>query len=229
MNIENRLNILNDFYNDKVEELNGKKMSLKSHEIAIERFEKSVHDKILKTELHEKSIVVLNNLVDERTKDVVEKLALTINNALSVVPLTNDYEVQISEKESKRSGKELHIKLLDREANKLRGLRTGSGTAVAQLVSFIMRVVLIGFSNNRRIVIVDENFSGFQDTETINMFGSVLTALAEQEDFQIIMVEHKSEFLNVPDIKNVMLVKENYLSGVRVENIIDAKDFGEEI
>lgn len=229
MDFSGRISRLEDIYNLNIEDLNGKKMALTSHEIAIDRFSQTVQEKIEKIDLHEKSIIVLNNVVDERTKGVLEKLVTTINNALGVVPLTNDYEVMITENETKRSGKELHIKLLDREANKVRGLRTSSGTAVAQLVSFLMRVVLVGFSNNRNILIVDENFSGFQDSETINIFGSVLTTLAEQEDFQIIMVEHKSEFLNVPDIKNIMLVKENYLEGVKVENIIDARDFGNDI
>lgn len=227
MDILNRIFDLNKEYEKKQKDLDGKKMSLKSHEIAIERFKESMQEKVEKIDLNTESIIVLNNLVDTRTKDVVEKLVDTINNALSIMPITNDYVVQISENETVRSGKELHIKLLDREANRVRGLRTSSGTAVAQLVSFLVRVVLIGFSKNRKIIIVDENFSGFQDTETINIFGSVLTSLAEQEGFQIIMVEHKSEFLNVPDIKNVMLARDNYAEGVKVVDIIDARDYGE--
>lgn len=227
MNLKDRINKLNEYYSEKSDILNGKKMTLQSHQIAIDRFNESISNINYKIELNDKSIIVLSNLIDSKTSDVLDKLKTTINNALSVVPLTNDYTIHITENETKRSGKELHIKLFDREANKPRGLRTASGTAVAQLVSFIIRIVLIGFSDKRKILIVDENFSGFQDKETINMFGTVLTSLAEQEGFQIIMVEHKSEFLNVPKIKNVLLEKENYLDGVVVKDIIDASDFEE--
>lgn len=227
MNLKDRINKLNEYYSEKSDILNGKKMTLQSHQIAIDRFNESISKINYKIELNDKSIIVLSNLIDSKTSDVLDKLKTTINNALSVVPLTNDYTIHITENETKRSGKELHIKLFDREANKPRGLRTASGTAVAQLVSFIIRIVLIGFSDKRKILIVDENFSGFQDKETINMFGTVLTSLAEQEGFQIIMVEHKSEFLNVPKIKNVILEKENYLDGVVVKDIIDASDFEE--
>lgn len=227
MNLKDRINKLNEYYSEKSDILNGKKMTLQSHQIAIDRFNESISQINYRIELNDKSIIVLSNLIDSKTSDVLDKLKTTINNALSVVPLTNDYTIHITENETKRSGKELHIKLFDREANKPRGLRTASGTAVAQLVSFIIRIVLIGFSDKRKILIVDENFSGFQDKETINMFGTVLTSLAEQEGFQIIMVEHKSEFLNVPKIKNVILEKENYLDGVVVKDIIDASDFEE--
>lgn len=227
MNLKDRINKLNEYYSEKSDILNGKKMTLQSHQIAIDRFNESISQINYRIELNDKSIIVLSNLIDSKTSDVLDKLKTTINNALSVVPLTNDYTIHITENETKRSGKELHIKLFDREANKPRGLRTASGTAVAQLVSFIIRIVLIGFSDKRKILIVDENFSGFQDKETINMFGTVLTSLAEQEGFQIIMVEHKSEFLNVPKIKNIILEKENYLDGVVVKDIIDASDFEE--
>lgn len=227
MNLKDRINKLNEYYSEKSDILNGKKMTLQSHQIAIDRFNESISKINYRIELNDKSIIVLSNLIDSKTSDVLDKLKTTINNALSVVPLTNDYTIHITENETKRSGKELHIKLFDREANKPRGLRTASGTAVAQLVSFIIRIVLIGFSDKRKILIVDENFSGFQDKETINMFGTVLTSLAEQEGFQIIMVEHKSEFLNVPKIKNIILEKENYLDGVVVKDIIDASDFEE--
>lgn len=200
-------------------------MTLKSHEIAISRFVERLdvlaNDKVI----NDKSMIILNKLVDEKNEVVMETIKETINNALNIVPLTNDYKISIEESETKRSGKELNIKLLDTEVSKLRGLRTSSGTAVAQLVSFIMRIVLIGFSESRKILLVDENFSGFQDKETINIFGTVLTTLAEQEGFQIIMVEHKSEFLNVPKIKNVILKKNNYSEGVTVENILDASDY----
>lgn len=228
MNLRDRINKLNEFHTEQLDVLNGKKMTLQSHQIAIERFNESIEETRFKIELNDKSIIVLSNLVDTKTADVLDKLKKTIDNALSVVPLTNEYTIHITENETKRSGKELHIKLFDREANKPRGLRTASGTAVAQLVSFIIRIVLIGFSDKRKILIVDENFSGFQDKETINMFGSVLTSLAEQEGFQIIMVEHKSEFLNVPKIKNIILEKENYLEGVVVKDIIDASSFEED-
>ncbi|MEQ2561307.1 hypothetical protein, partial [Sutterella wadsworthensis] len=142
MNLKDRINKLNEYYSEQSDILNGKKMTLQSHQIAIDRFNESIAHTNYRIELNDKSIIVLSNLIDSKTSDVLEKLKTTINNALSVVPLTNEYTIHITENETKRSGKELHIKLFDREANKPRGLRTASGTAVAQLVSFIIRIVL---------------------------------------------------------------------------------------
>lgn len=225
MNIESKIEQLKKAVQAKEKVLNGKKMTYQSYQIAIERYNQELLASRAKIDLNRQSIIVFSQIVDTKTANVIHKLTETINNALAVVPLTNEYDIHIQETDNSRSGKMLEVKLLDKTANKLRGLRTSSGTAVAQLVSFIFRIVLISFSEHRKMILVDENFSGFQDTETIAIFGNVLTALAEQEGFQIIMVEHKSELLNVPHIKNIMLRKDNYKDGVYIEKILDANEF----
>lgn len=224
MNIQDKVFALRARVEKEKETIVGKELSLKSHQIAIDRFNHQISDSKEKIVLNTESVVVLDNLINMKNEELLGTIKATINEALESVPLTNDYDILLMENNTKKSGNELSVKLLDKEANKQRGLRSSSGTGVAQLVSFIMRIVLIGYSDARRILIVDENFSGFQDQETINIFGAVLTTLAEQENFQIIMVEHKSEFLNVPKIKNVLLKKERYLEGVVIDQIIDASD-----
>lgn len=222
MTITERMASLRQKVDDKNKEFSGKELNLKSHEIAIERFNNDIAESREQILVNNESIIVLDNLINMKNEALVESIKSTINDALDSVPLTNDYDILLMENNNARSGNELQVKLLDKEANKPRGLRSASGTGVAQLVSFIMRIVLVSYSGSRKILIVDENFSGFQDKETINVFGAVLTTLAEQEGFQIIMVEHKSEFLNVPHVKNIILKKENYLDGVVVDQIVDA-------
>lgn len=217
--MENRLNFLKEVALNKKETLLGKEKTLQVYKNYLDKYTKQLEYNLDMSDRNTASIAVINNIVDTRTDVVLDKLKNTIDNALSLVPLTNNYVIEILENETKRSGRELHVKLLDTEANKVRGLRTSSGTAVAQLVSFVMRIVLVGFSEHRKILLIDENFSGFQDKEAISIFGSILVALAEQEDFQIILVEHKSEFNNVEGVKNIVLERPNYKTGVRIAEI----------
>ncbi len=165
------------------------------------------------------SIEVFKSVIDSRNTSAKDKLESMLNFALSYIPLENDYKIKIDEFNTKRSGREFAIKLLDNKANQLRGIRTQSGTAVAQLVSFLMRVVILSFSGSRRLLVIDENLSGFQDKETIRMFGEILVALAKNEDFQIIMVEHKSEFKNVPGLHNFHLEKSSYDKGLVLKEL----------
>ena len=168
------------------------------------------------------SVEVFKSVVDNRNASAKEKIESMLNFALSHIPLENQYTLTIDELNTKRSGREFSIKLLDKKANKLRGIRTQSGTAVAQLISFLMRVVVISFSGARRLLVIDENLSGFQDKETIRMFGEILVSLAKNEDFQIIMVEHKSEFNSVPGLHNYQLEKPSYKEGLVLNNILTA-------
>ena len=167
----------------------------------------------------EQSIEVFKSVVDTRNKSAKDKLESMLNFALQNIPLENDYSIEIEEYNTKRSGREFAIKLFDKKANKTRGIRTQSGTAVAQIVSFLMRIVVISFSGARRLLVIDENLSGLQDKETINMFGEILVALAKNEGFQIIMVEHKSGFNHVEGLHNYLLEKKSYVDGVVLKEI----------
>lgn len=165
------------------------------------------------------SIEVFKSVIDGRNKSAKDKLESMLNFALSYIPLENNYTIKLEEFDTKRSGREFSIKLFDKNANKLRGVRTQSGTAITQLVSFLVRVVVISFSGARRVLLIDENLSGFQDKETIRMFGEILVALAENENFQILMVEHKSEFNEVPGMYNYRLAREGYDKGVILKEV----------
>lgn len=210
----------------QVEDLNitikGKERIQKNIQDDLNTYVAKQEDLVERVRVDEESIEVFKSVVDTRNKSAKDKLESMLNFALQNIPLENDYTLEIEEFNTKRSGREFAIKLFDKKANKTRGIRTQSGTAVAQIVSFLMRIVVISFSGSRRLLVIDENLSGLQDKETINMFGEILVALAKNENFQIIMVEHKSGFNHVEGLHNYMLEKKSYKDGVILKEISTA-------
>lgn len=164
-------------------------------------------DDILK---YQKAIEVFKDIADTRNDEAKAKLEETINWALSQIPLEQNYSIVLEESES---GKELDIKLRELESGRERSLKDQSGIALCQIVSFLLDIILICISNSTRIMILDEAFSGLEDKEMIQIFGEILVALARTENFQFIMIEHKTNLDSVEGIIPIELKYTNYKRG----------------
>ena len=213
---------------DGADELKGvhkaNEIRLKSSEDSLKEYEEKIQQLIVEELNHQKAIDLLKKIADDRTNSAVEILQNTVNWALENIQLEQRFEI-ILEVKDRTDGKVMSINLVDLDLNKTRTLKHQSGTAVRQIVSFLLQMTIISLSGARKVVILDEVLSGLQDKETIAMFGQIIVALAENDGFQFFMVEHKSELLNVAGITQVhlQLGKNNNLEVAKiVENKIDS-------
>lgn len=163
-----------------------------------------------------KATEVFKTIADERNEQAKATLEEVLCWALENIDLEQRYHARIEEVESKRSGKELYIVLRDLDTGRERALRNQTGTAISQIVSFLMNMISIKFSGASRILVMDEVLSGLHDVGTVRMFGEIMVALAKNEDFQIIFVEHEREFENVEGIERINLVLKEYEKGLEV-------------
>ncbi|MBE7114670.1 hypothetical protein FT641_19925 [Bacillus paranthracis] len=182
----------------------------------VARFKNNIKEKQEKVDLCNKTSLMFKNIADERNEGAKQALTDVLNYALANVPLEQRYEARIEETISKRSGKEMVVILRDIDSGQERSLKHQTGTALSQIVGFLMTVIVIKFSGASRVIVLDEKLSGLQDEETIRMFGDVIVALAKNEDFQIIMVEHKSELKTVEGVTVIPLVLRDYERGLEV-------------
>lgn len=166
--------------------------------------------------LSEKTSKLLQSISDTRNKVAKEKIEGVLNYALSNIPLEQNYRAILEETSSRRSGRELAITLEDIETGYRRSLRNQTGTWVKQLVSFILTMIIVKFSGSSRVLVLDEVFSGMEDHKMIKVFGEILVSLAENEDFQIIMVEHGKELDELEGIKNIPLRIIDYDRGTEI-------------
>lgn len=184
----------------------------------VQEYEEAIEDKLEERMLCEKASALYKQISDDRNKVAKRQIEDVLNYALNKIPLDQKYRAEIEEIASKRSGKEMVITLIDQETGYRRTLRNQTGTWVAQLVSFILNMIIIKFSGSSRIMVLDEVFSGMEDVEMVKVFGEIITSLAENEDFQILMVEHRKELDNIAGIHNIELEIPSYEQGTTVVN-----------
>ena len=153
---------------------------------------------------NQKAIDLLKKISDDRTNSALEVLQNTVNWALENIKLAQKFEIVLDVRE-RGDSKVLNIVLNDLEKNKQRTLKHQSGTAVRQIISFLLQMSIISISGASKIVILDEVLSGLQDKDTIRMFGEIIVALAVNDGFQFIFVEHKSELHEVEGITQLHL------------------------
>lgn len=140
-------------------------------------------------DLLDKSIKIMQELSDDRNSTSKEALRDLINWTLSKVFPNSHYTVHIEEHVDARSGKKMEMFLTDNITGKPRSFKHNLGNSILQAIAFLMRLIVIKISGCSRIIVLDEFFSGIRDKEAIQMFGEVLTSIAANEDFQIIITE----------------------------------------
>ena len=216
MGITDRVNRILGACEEQREEIKIKQKHVETIEEVVERYKENIEKMEDEIQICEKTSKVFKSISDNRNKVAKEKIESVLNYALSEIPLEQNYRARIEEASSKRSGKELTIILTDTDTGYQRTLRNQTGTWVKQLISFILNMIIVKFSGASRVLILDEVFSGIEDYETIRTFGEILTSLADNEDFQIFMVEHGRELDTIEGFNNIPLGIKNYETGTEV-------------
>jgi len=179
----------------------------------VNRYEQDIKDKLGERMLCEKSSALFKQIADDRNQTAKQQIEDVLNYALNSIPLEQNYFARIEEVSSKRSGKEMTVVLTDRDTGYERSLRNQTGTWIAQVVSFILNMIIIKFSGSSKIMILDEKFTGMEDHGMIHMFGDILVSLARNENFQIYMVEHRKELDKIEGLNSITLGIEDYENG----------------
>lgn len=175
----------------------------KQNERTLERLNKELEELEKEAVVLDKVMRLSQTIKEDTQRSAEELLERVLNNALSRVDLDSSYSAKLVHPNTSRAVKGLLIKLEDMKTGKERVPFESTGTMVAQLISFLMSAIVLKMSGKRRIMVVDEVLSGFNDVHSIKEFGDVLVALSQNDGFQIIAVEHKSQLEQVEGI-NVM-------------------------
>lgn len=163
--------------------------------------------------LLEKTSALLKQLVDERTASAYETIEETMNWCLARVPLKQRYRIRIDE-HSTKAGRGIVLTLIDQDTDKERALKTQTGTAIAQIVSFLLLVVIVSISGKSKVMVLDEHFSGLDDKESIRHFSEILYALSENDGFQFFIVEQNREIATHEGIQTIPLDILDYNNGL---------------
>lgn len=186
--------------------------TLESLDVRKEEIEESI-------EILEKSLKLFQKVSDERNKSAKEALETVINWALSKIFTSQSYDLKIEEHADARSGKTMELYLVDSRTGNSRSLKLQLGTAMVQIVSFLMLLTVIKFAGSSKVLILDELFSGLEDKEAVLMFSEILTSLARNEGFQIIIVEQNSLISTNEEFVRVNVALEDPEEGLIIKKI----------
>lgn len=201
------------------EEYSDKEISKRVLEGESIRYETQIRQIMEDIEVLEKTSEFLKGMVDTRTAEAYDRIEETMNWCLSKVPLKQNYEISINEFEDKRYGRGVALDLIDKDTKKVRTVKNQTGTAISQIVSFLLSVVIIAISDSSRIMVMDELFSGLDDKESIRNFSDILVALTENEGFQFHVVEQNRDIASNEEVNVIPLdLEEN--SSVRGLEIV---------
>lgn len=167
----------------------------------------------------EKSLKLFKEISDERNKSAKEAMETVVNWSLSKIFTNQSYDVKIKEDSDARSGKIMEIYLIDNHSGKSRSLKHQLGTAMVQIISFLMMLTVIKFAGSSKVLILDEIFSGLEDKEAITMFSEILVSLAKNEGFQIFIVEQNSLISDNDDFVRINVALENQDDGLIIKSI----------
>lgn len=217
--METRYQAIKSNFSDTRAALNKISIQIDSLETQIMAY----NNKIIKLDemvlIYQQVVEVYKRVMSTRNNQVKSVLEDVLNRALGSIPLDTEYRAEIQGPDYTKANSSVVIKLIDQNSGKERTPLVGTGTMVSQLISFLMSAIVIKFSGKRRIMFLDEVLSGFYDKESIRLFGEILVALAENEGFQFIIVEHKSELERVSGINIVTVEKDDYDTGLFIESM----------
>lgn len=205
---------------DKVKTENELNLRMKkTFEETLKKLKNKRDDYEEEIETLELALKLFQEVSDERNASAKESLETVINWTLSKVFTSQSYEVKIEEHPDARSGKIMEIYLIDGVTGHKRSVKTQLGTALVQIISFLMMLIVIKFAGSSKILLLDEVFSGLEDKEAITLFSEVLTSLAKNEGFQVLIVEQNSLISANPDFKRINVALENPADGLILESI----------
>jgi DNA repair exonuclease SbcCD ATPase subunit len=212
--LETKLTTIKESMNKLREDKKRCEFALENSEKLCKRYEDAMLEGVEADALYKNVMELYSKVTNDRNASAKELLEDVLNNALEQVPLASKYEAHLFEPATTKAVKDLYIRLLDLSSNNERGLLTGSGTMVGQMMSFLMSAIVLKFSGKRKLMILDEVFTGFEDEDAIVTFGELLVALAKNEGFQFIFIEHKHELNKVEGIVEYNFIKPSYEQGL---------------
>lgn|SRR3990167_924727 len=180
--------------------LKGVKNSL---EKIISDYEKQIAEVKLKEVDIEKCLKVLQTLIEMKKEKIKNRIENLVTKGLRTIFEREDYRFEI-EMELKRGSMSARPILYSRFGNKefSTDIIDGHGGGVVDVTAFILQViVLLALSNKlEKVIIADEAFKHVSQ-EYLSNVAQFMQYLNEITGIQIIMVTHKSEFLDVADKK----------------------------
>ncbi len=144
----------------------------------------------------DKSNIVLQYIIENKQKVIIEEFEQTVTSALQEIFDENYSFKIIFKKRNKMSSVDFAI-----NTGEYKGhipIKMTQGRCVKEVIALALRVIFLTMLAGRRILVLDESFGGI-DTEREHSAGIFLNKVCEDAGIQIIMVSHKVSIADSAD------------------------------
>jgi DNA repair ATPase RecN len=187
---------ISDRYEKLKDEVVALKSEIRQNSTLINRELKKVDNNEREIDIIDKSIIVLQCILDTSRENAIQLFEKTITTALKEV-FDETYEFRLFfSKRGNASACDFLIKT--GEYNEFLPIRMTQGQLLRQIVSTVLRLVFISLLSGRKLVGLDESFSGIApDKESI--VGELVMDICKKFKIQAVMVTHKETLANYAD------------------------------
>ena len=140
--------------------------------------------------LQSTSIEVLKEIIDQMSREHIEKVQSLVTFALQTIFYDRDYALEI-EVEDKRNNKSAEFYLVEqRPDGALKASFNDSiGGGILSVVGFVLQVFYISYFKLRPIIFCDESFSQLSE-QYIDGLMEFIEKLAEKKEFRVVLISH---------------------------------------
>lgn len=169
-----------------------------------------------------KAAVLLANVSEENTNQILNAITGVINKALTVLFPNDTKSIEITR--SMYRDTHPHYTLTLKTSNNIVRTFNQSGTGLAQVISFLFTACLIDAKNGRKIMVMDELLNGLHPTAK-HLVSDLMLALSTRSNdpFQFVCVEYGMDIGKQYEIKKGVLP--NGLSVAEEWSSIDDKHY----
>lgn len=135
----------------------------------------------------DKGILVLQLLVENKKREIIDTFEETVTSALQEI-FNKEYSFKIEfSKRNKVTTADFVINT--GEYAGFMPLKMCQGKSVARIIAFVLRTMFVSILDGRKLMVLDECFDGVE-WERQSKVGNFISKLCEKYNMQIIMVTH---------------------------------------
>lgn len=161
---------------------------------------KDTHTQILNTSIEIQNLSLItaffNKIVDTKRKEIIERIINLVSFGLQSI--MEDPTLKLCISESMQRNQKTYSFSVSKNGNNV-SIMDGSGGGIINLISFLLHVVFLSISSNRKFLVLDEPFANLSVNYRENI-GTFLKLLAEKTGIQFLIVSHQDEVNELADV-----------------------------
>lgn len=148
--------------------------------------------------IYEDSITIMKELIDKLSRTHLDHLESLLNTSVKTIFYDRDYRIEFEVTEFRNSNN-LNIYLIETtDEGEIKTDLKDNGFGLKTIIGFVLQVYFILYHKQAPILFIDEALSALS-TQYIPFLHSLIHNLAEEYNFEFILISHDPRFNDIAD------------------------------